>query len=299
MKIDSPVTCGLFCINKKAGYTSFETIRDIKKRSGIRKIGHTGTLDKFASGLLLVLVGGCTRLNPLFLVIDKEYRARICLGSETDTLDPEGTVLMKTGIPTLNEVSAVLPRFTGNIMQKPPLYSALHYHGERAYKIARRGESIDLPERQIRIHSISIADYEPPFLTIDVRCSGGTYIRSLARDIGRASGSCGYLVDLVRTSIGRFSLANSITTDEVNILENLMQPYVFCEYLDGCKMRTVKTEFTGIVGHGGNLRDEYLTEKTDTDTIYGLFDVHKAFLAVVRKDESGYRYVTVMNREDS
>jgi tRNA pseudouridine55 synthase len=299
MKIDSPVLDGLFCINKNAGSTSFETIRDLKKRLGIRKLGHTGTLDKFASGLLIVLTGGCTRLNTIFLGLDKEYRARVCLGAQTDTLDPEGTIIARSGIPALDDIIAVLPDFTGDILQRPPLYSALHVDGERAYKIARRGDNIELPPRPIRIHGIKIVEFDPPFLTIDVECSSGTYIRSLARDIGKAAGSNGYLVELVRKRIGKFSLEDSIRPDDPDSGKYFLPPHLFFERLEGCGIRIVKNEYVDRISHGMEPREEFFKEKTDLCTYYALFDENRTFLAVVRKDESRFSYITVLNRGNS
>ncbi len=299
MKIDSPVLEGLLCIDKKAGFTSFETIRDIKKRLGLKKVGHTGTLDKFASGLLLLLSGGCTRLVPLFHNLDKEYVAKICLGTETDTLDPEGAVVMNAKVPGLADIESVLDRFTGDVLQSPPLYSAIHIKGERAYKLARRGECIDVPARRIRIDGITILAFDPPYLTVNVRCSSGTYIRSLARDMGRAAGSCGYLTALERVRIGNFLLRNETGAGNCDNFGKMMEPYEFFANLDGCGIRTVKAEYENIVRHGGVLRDEYFTSETDAETVYGLFDADRSFLGAVRKEHSLFRYLAVMNRGDS
>jgi tRNA pseudouridine55 synthase len=220
----------------------------------------------------------------------------VCLGTETDTLDPEGTVIRNAGIPSLTDIRSVLPGFIGAVRQIPPLYSALHYQGERAHRLARRGENIELPERTIRIDNITIVDFDPPFLTIDVRCSGGTYIRSLARDIGKAAGSCGYLVELLRTKIGRFSLEQSVFAEDVESDRDLVQPYDFFENLDEVEKRTVKNDYIKLLSHGAIVRDEYFVEKNESGFLYALFDEKKDLLAIVQKHELGYKYISVFQR---
>ena len=190
---------------KESGVTSFQSLSPIKKIYKGSKVGHCGTLDKFASGLMIVLTGEAAKLNPVFSGFDKSYRARIMLGCETDTLDPEGEVVRRSDhIPSLEEIEKVLPSFTGEIEQVPPVYSAIHVGGKRAYELARSDMEVEMKARKVRIHSLSVLSYEAPYLVIDCRVSKGTYIRSLARDIAAAAGSAGHLTALERYSIGPF-----------------------------------------------------------------------------------------------
>lgn len=196
-------------MKKEAGMTSFESLRPVKKAYKGYKVGHTGTLDRFASGLMVVLAGEATKLNLLFSSFDKKYRARIEFGCETDTLDPEGKVIKTCDyIPSNEEIDCVLKSFTGAQKQVPPVYSAVHVDGKRAYAQARKGKEIQMPERDIVVHSLSCISYEPPFLTVDVHVSKGTYIRSLARDIASALGTAGHLDALERYAVGPFSYAD-------------------------------------------------------------------------------------------
>jgi tRNA pseudouridine55 synthase len=208
------VNSGLLLINKKPGLTSFETLGAVKKFFNTGKVGHTGTLDKFASGLLLVLVGRAVKLTPWFSGCDKDYIGRIRFGTETDTLDPEGAVVAEAPIPSRDAVEAILPRFRGSIMQSPPAYSAIHIEGRRAHELVRSGQAPVMKERPVTIHELTLESFEGTGAVIRVRCSAGTYIRSLARDIALAAGSRGHLVSLVRTRVAGFSLEDTCEMPE-------------------------------------------------------------------------------------
>lgn len=201
---------GLILLNKPAGVTSFQALRPIKsllpKKS---KVGHSGTLDQFATGLLAVLVGRGTKLVPLFTALDKRYEGTLRLGYESETLDPEGNPHKVGQPPTEEALSAAISLFTGVQRQRPPVYSAVHVAGERSYRRALRGEEVDLPERQIEIHTLELLSYDPPDARIAVSCSKGTYIRALARDIAAECGTKAYLTALERREIGPFDLAES------------------------------------------------------------------------------------------
>lgn len=204
--------------DKKEGETSFQSLYPIKKEYKGEKIGHAGTLDKFASGLMIVLVGGATRLNPVFSSMGKSYLASIEFGSETDTLDPEGTVVATSGLPCREDIDRILPTFLGRQMQTPPVYSAIHVDGRRAYAEARKGRNVDMPEREIEIHSIEKVSFDGRVLTIRVFVSKGTYIRSLARDIAGRLGLRAHLCALRRESIGPYSLDDVGNTDSIGLL---------------------------------------------------------------------------------
>ena len=200
---------GLILLHKQPGLTSFDSLRDIKRLLGSGKAGHTGTLDKFAEGLLLVLTGRALKLSKWFTHCDKQYEGTIRFGLETDTLDPEGSVVAEAPLPSREAVEQALAQFRGDVEQAPPAYSALHIDGERASVLARRGEAPDMQKRPVCIHRLELISWEPPLARIVVHCSSGTYIRSLARDIALATGSRGHLVSLLRTRVAGFRLEDA------------------------------------------------------------------------------------------
>jgi tRNA pseudouridine55 synthase len=207
---------GFILLNKKPGITSFQALNWIKKVYSTGKVGHTGTLDKFASGLLLVLVGRAVKLTPWFSGCDKEYEGIIQFGTETDTLDNEGVPVAAAPPPDRETLEAVLPRFRGDQLQTPPMYSAIHVDGKRAHTLARSGMAVDMRKRPVSIYVLELLSYEPPLARIRVRCSKGTYIRSLARDIALAAGSRGHLIALTRTGIAAFRLAGAVDVPDAD-----------------------------------------------------------------------------------
>ena len=205
-----PVPDGLILLHKQPGITSFDSLRDIKRQLGSGKAGHTGTLDKFAEGLLLVLTGKALKLSRWFTHCDKQYEGTILFGTETETLDPEGAVIATAPLPTRQAVEQSLAQFRGAIMQAPPAYSALHIDGERASVLARRGEAPEMQKRPIHIHRLELLSWDPPHARIYVHCSAGTYIRSLARDIALAANSRAHLSTLLRTHVAGFELGTKV-----------------------------------------------------------------------------------------
>jgi len=206
------VQAGLILLNKKPGVTSFEALGEIKRALGSGKVGHTGTLDKFAQGLLIVLTGRALHLSPWFSHCDKQYKGRIRFGAETDTLDPEGSIIAEAGVPSREKIEQAISLFKGEIMQKPPVFSAIHVNGQRASKLARSGETPQMKERAVTIYKLELESWQPPFADIYVHCSSGTYIRSLARDIALAAGSRAHLCSLTRIQIAGFKLEDACET---------------------------------------------------------------------------------------
>jgi tRNA pseudouridine55 synthase len=204
-------------VNKPSGVTSFASLGAIK-RTVDPKVGHAGTLDKFAQGLMIVLTGSMTRLNQVFSTMDKRYRATIAFGKETDTLDPEGKVIATSEVPTIEAIKAAIPLFLGEIQQSPPQYSALHIGGKRASKLAREGKTVVMDKRPVFVYSFEPVSFEGNLLVADIHVSKGTYIRSLARDLALACNSRGYLLDLVRTQIGPFLLEDAIPSTDTEAL---------------------------------------------------------------------------------
>ncbi len=209
----------ILLLSKNAGLTSFASLYPVKRHVD-PKVGHAGTLDKFAEGLMIALTGAMTRLNPLFSGMDKEYVATILFGEETDTLDPEGKVVAVAGIPALETIQTrIVSSFIGKLTQTPPEYSAVHIDGRRAYALARSGKEVEMPERNIRIDAFEIISWESPRLVARIAVSKGTYIRSIARDLGKACGSCARLERLVRTKIGPYELDEAVDPDDTEALK--------------------------------------------------------------------------------
>ena len=192
-------------LNKEAGISSFQAMNQLKKDIGTKRVGHCGTLDPFADGLLLALTGRITKFMTYMADMPKVYEAVLRFGEETDTLDPTGKMLCQgLPVPELGAVEKAASAFTGDMMQVPPSFSAVHVDGKRAYNLARRGAELDRPAKTVTIYSFEILEYKAPDLRFRVKCSGGTYIRAIARDLAEMCGTKGYLTELHRTVIGPF-----------------------------------------------------------------------------------------------
>jgi len=203
---------GALVIDKPTGMTSHDVVQAIRNGTGIRRAGHTGTLDPRASGVLVVLVGPAVRLSEYVSASDKRYQAIVRLGASTDTFDAEGKFTRKSETPvdvTEAQFEAALQKFIGHIEQTPPPYSAVKVQGRKAYEMAREGEEVDLAPRVIDVYHLEVLEWAPPEVVIDVHCSSGTYVRSLANDLGDLLGCGAYLVGLRRTKSGRFSLRDA------------------------------------------------------------------------------------------
>lgn len=214
---------GILLIDKPAGWTSFDVVAKIRglRRAALKadgstptkrqlRVGHAGTLDPFATGLLIILLGESTKRSDEFLKQDKTYEATVTLGLASSTGDPEGELIAHgTNQPTLLEVKAAVEVFVGMITQTPPAYSAIKINGQRAYKLARKGQEVTIPTRQVTIHSLEVTGYKYPELRIRTHVSSGTYIRSLAEDIGKKLGTRAYCSQLRRTVIGELNVTDA------------------------------------------------------------------------------------------
>lgn len=205
---------GFLLFDKPAGRTSFAALGGFRRAYPGSRVGHTGTLDNFATGLLVVVAGGYSHLTPWFTGLDKVYEAEILFGIGTDTLDPSGSVTARGKIPTLESLEAALGAFRGSIEQIPPVYSAIHVEGKRASDLARKGQAVELEPRRITIHSLELGRFQDDRASIVVHCSSGSYIRSLARDIAAACGTCAHLSALRRTKVGAFSVEDALFSAE-------------------------------------------------------------------------------------
>ena len=210
-------TDGILFIDKDMGESSHEVVRKVKAGLKISKVGHAGTLDPFATGLLIILLGRGTKLSPFIMSENKVYLATMRLGIETDTLDPTGRIVRKNAVPDLSPeyIRKKAEGFIGDIEQTPPAYSAVKYKGTRAYKLARRGQEVVLRKRTVSIFSLRIVSVDLPDVSLEVKCSSGTYIRSLAADLGEALGPGGHLRSLRRLACGSFEIQNALSSKEI------------------------------------------------------------------------------------
>lgn len=202
----------ILLIDKPAGITSFGVVARVRRRLSEKlgkkaKVGHTGTLDPFATGLMIIVTGKECRNAMQYTKLDKVYEATIRLGETSTTGDPEGEITKVDGkTPTREQVEAILPQFTGEIQQRPPIYSAIKINGRRAYDLARKGEEVEMPLRTVMIHSLELIDYTYPDIRIRTHVGSGTYIRTLAEDIGVALGTAAYCTQLRRTKVGEWGV---------------------------------------------------------------------------------------------
>ena len=209
---------GVLVVNKPKGFTSRDVVNKVGKILGTKKIGHIGTLDPIATGVLVLCIGNSLKLVELMMEHDKEYIAKVCLGFETDTLDITGNVISKKEVPNLKkeDIELVLKKFIGKISQQVPAYSSIKVHGKKLYEYARNGEEVELPTKEVEVYQLELIDFvSPQEFVIKCRVSKGTYIRSLIRDIGYALGTCATMSELERVSLGKFQLSDSYTLDDL------------------------------------------------------------------------------------
>lgn len=213
---------GVLNIDKPQGITSHDVVNRVRRVSGIRRVGHAGTLDPLATGVLLVCLGRATRLSEYLMGQRKSYRAVIRLGQTTNTYDADGEVTQERPFAhlTFDTITAALSMFHGVIQQLPPMYSAVKKNGQPLYKLARQGIEIERQGRSVTIYEIAVQQWQPPHLQITLTCSSGTYVRTLAHDLGAALGCGGHIIDLRRTQVGAFAVADAVSLDALT-LENL------------------------------------------------------------------------------
>lgn len=212
----NPAADGVLLVDKPAGMSSHAVVDRARRAIGTRRIGHGGTLDPFATGLLVLLVNRATRLLPFLDGEPKVYRARIRFGARTDTDDGEGAIVEEKPAPAREAIDEAIKSLTGHLLQRPPAYSAKSVGGVRAYKAARRGSPVLLEAVAVRVHEWRVLGWNGVELDAEIRCSGGTYIRALARDLGEATGSAAHLVALRRISSGRFCVDQAIPMEAVD-----------------------------------------------------------------------------------
>lgn len=283
---------GILLFNKGKNKTSFQAINEIKKKINIKKIGHSGTLDSNATGLLIVGLGKSTKLLKYFISKPKSYLAEIYFGKQTATDDSLGSMLNQyTGLIELKKIEEKLYNFKGKIDQIPPDYSSVHVNGVRSYKLALKNVKPDLKSRTIEIYNYKIISFESPVLTVEIDCSSGTYIRSLARDLGLSTGYYAHLHSLKRSKIDCFDLKDSYTIDDVSDGRfKIISPYDSCK--DLCSIE-IKKEFIQKIKNGVQVsQDWFKTKKSIIKNIDFLYKLHyrKNLLAIIKYNNGNFVY---------
>lgn len=296
------MTEGIILLNKPPGQTSFQSLGAVKRSLGTGRVGHTGTLDKFAEGLLVVLSGRMTRLCAYATSLDKEYVAVITFGRATTTLDPEGETTAEGDIPERARLEAVLPQFVGSLLQVPPAFSAIHVGGRRAYDAARQGETVVLAPRAVRIDRIDLLSYDPPDATVRVSCSKGTYIRSLARDIAEKLGTHAFVSRLQRTRVGGFRIEDSRLPEAFDPAVDVLPPDAFFDAAPGLGRLHVLPQWEGAVCNGRPLAESFFERHPDTTTptpqgMFGAFAADGRLVAVVERRGEVWRYAAAFPPE--
>lgn len=298
---DSPD--GFVVLDKRAGMTSSDALKPLRHVFGTGRIGHAGTLDSFATGTLVALVGRYARLAPWFTGCDKTYRGTVRFGVETATLDPSGEPVGEGPLPSREALEGALQGFRGKIMQAPPAWSAVHIDGKRAWQRARDGEDVAPAAREVTIHSLELESFDGRDAVILVRCSKGTYIRSLARDLALAAGSRGHLAALRRLEAGPF-VADSGIAPEAATSEHLRSLRVQEAAALGLVTLRAEGDAADRVLSGGRLhpRDFTVTGAAEADGGGGakgpeacaVFDAEGRLLAIVERSGTRFAYLAVM-----
>ncbi len=284
---------GIINVNKPLGITSHDVVYRLRKILGIKKIGHTGTLDPDASGVLPMCVGKGTKLAEYLTAKDKQYLAVLKLGAFTDTQDASGEIIESFDVTaTEEEIRDAIKGFVGDIMQIPPMYSAIKVDGKKLYELAREGKTVEREPRQVTVKSIEIKNIDMETNTVEmlVDCSKGTYIRTLCNDIGMVLGCGGYMAALHRTKSGRFDIKNSFTLDEIEKMagENDFSFMVSVgEALSEYEKIVLADKNAQRVRNGIKISVEGLND----DEIYRVFDEQGEFLALAQQTESGFMVI--------
>ncbi len=285
---------GAIFLDKANGISSHSALGAVKRAFFGAKVGHSGTLDPFASGLLVVLVGRLTKLSDWITQLDKTYEAIFRFGTQTDTLDPEGEVIASAAVPSLATIERSVCGFLGTIRQTVPAYSAVHVDGERAYRRARAGERVALPERTVHIRDFTILDWTPPDLSARIQASSGTYIRAIARDLGRECDSVAHVVALRRTAVGPFTVEQAVPGGDGLGSEHLLPAYDFLSQLSRFSRTIVGPADATTIRNGGLLMRTSIRFEDGADPADGepvaVFSDERRLLAVGSFESGRFRY---------
>lgn len=285
---------GVINIYKPIGMTSFDVVRIIRKLSDTKKVGHTGTLDPLASGVLPICLGKATKIVDYIMIGKKEYIANMKLGLTTDTYDREGSVISQSAVNiTEAQVIDAIKQQIGEIMQVPPMYSAIKIKGQKLYDLARRGIEIERPARPVTIYNINILNIDLPFIKMKITCSKGTYIRSLCYDIGKLLNCGGVLWELQRTKTGAFDISNSVLLDNI-------EKHNICDFLVPVEQALNdynKVEFSKpyekLLINGVLLRDINFLSGITKDVEYRVYSDGR-FLGLGKLNASGFKMTKLL-----
>jgi tRNA pseudouridine55 synthase len=287
---------GIINVDKPPGLTSHDVVDAIRRVVGQRKVGHAGTLDPMATGVLLVCLGQATRVSEYLMSGQKLYRATVALGTSTETYDAEGEVTSRGGRTSFDreEIETALQSFVGSVDQVPPVYSALKRDGQPLYKLARQGKKVDLGPRPVQIDSIDLLDWTSPLLIIEVTCSPGTYIRSLAHDLGQRLGSGAHLAALVRLRSGRFSLQDAVSLERLEEAFREGQGERYLIPLDEALLDwpaiVVGSEDARRLANGQAIVADLPVSEADKKTMYRAYSIDGEFLAILAFEPEANRW---------
>ena len=273
---------GFLLVNKGPGITSSRAVQIVKKKFQLKKVGHLGTLDPMATGLLIIAINRATKFASLLLQSEKSYRAEVTLGIQTDTDDAEGKILSSMPVNCSSDaIKKELNNFLGESLQVPPVYSALKHKGRPMYKYAREGISVKKDARKINIYELKNIDIKLPKVIFDISCSKGTYIRSIARDLGLNLGCGAHLSGLVRTGQHQFLLEDSCSIEDVSI-ENLIVPEKIFEHLDQVYLNKIDSK--------DFLNGCKLQLEIKNNLLHRVYDDSRNFIAIGKKTDAGFQH---------
>lgn len=281
---------GILNINKPTGMSSFDVVRKIKTVAKTKKVGHTGTLDPEASGVLPICIGRATKLVDYIMNDYKIYKVELKLGITTDTYDREGKIIKTSEVNLLDEeVKKVIKSFLGEIDQIPPMYSALKVNGERLYSLARQGIEIERKPRRINIYDIEILNIDIPNINFLVKCSKGTYIRSLCYDIGEKLKCGGTMWNLQRVQTGSFNISNSIELEDLNN-DNIHNYLISMDKsLESYPKLLVESKYEKLIFNGVVIKDSRLVDKIEKDKLYRVYVGENEFIGIGIKNDFGFK----------
>jgi tRNA pseudouridine55 synthase len=290
--IENNKPIGVLNINKPIGISSFEVVRKVKKLAKEKKVGHGGTLDPEACGVLPVCIGRATKSIDFIMEGEKEYIAKVKLGVVTDTYDREGKVIREDNVNfTEREITNAIYKFIGAIDQVPPMYSALKQNGKKLYELAREGKEVYREPRRITIYSIDILSISSPIIEIKVRCSKGTYIRSLCYDIGEELGCGAMMWDLKRTATGPFIIENSVDLKELT--EANINNYIISldEVFDKFPKLVVNEKFERLILNGVTINDRTLLNQIEKFCKYAVYNNSNKLIGIGSESDLGFKLI--------
>jgi len=284
---------GILNIVKPKGISSYQVVREVRNILNISKVGHTGTLDPSASGVLLICLGQATKIAEFLVGMKKNYQGEMVLGVSTDSQDAEGNIIGKKEVGTdIDEkrIRNIFQKYEGTISQIPPMFSAAHYKGKRLYHLARKGIEVKRNSKEVKVYQFNLIKFEQrvnPIVKFEVVCSKGTYVRTLCNDIGNELGCGAHLSNLVRKKVGNFSIEDSINFEEFKKDKTLAKRYLISidSALEGLNKVTVKNEASKTILNGGRISSEQIVEipeglKTGKDKFVKMFDTRGHLLSI-------------------